>query len=62
MVERMKQLTPISKDEVTKKCGQAFWFILGLAIATALCLLIAGIFIWLLFKAFNLFAILVMEV
>lgn len=41
MVEKMNKWTPISKDEVTKKCGQAFWFILGLAIATALCLLIA---------------------
>lgn len=58
----MKKQTKINMEDVQEKCEQAFWFITGLAIATVLCLLIAGIFIWLLFKAFNLFAILVMEV
>lgn len=58
----MKKPAKINTEDVQEKCEQAFWFILGLAIATALCLLIAGIFVWLLFKAFNLFAILVMEV
>ena len=58
----MKKPAKIDTDDVREKCEQAFWFTAGLAIAAALCLLIAGIFIWLLFKAFNLFAILVMEV
>lgn len=58
----MKKSVKIDTDDVREKCEQTLWFITGLAIATSLCLLIAGIFIWLLFKAFNLFAILVMEV
>ena len=58
----MKKPAKIDTDDVREKCEQTFWFITGLAIAASLCLLIAGIFIWLLFKAFNLFAILVMEV
>ena len=57
----MKKPAKIDTEDVREKCEQAFWFIAGLTIATALCLLIAGILIWLLFKAFNLFAILVME-
>lgn len=61
-VGEMKKPAKIDAEDVREKCEQTFWFITGLAIATALCLLIAGIFIWLLFKAFNLFAILVMEV
>lgn len=61
-VGEMKKPVKIDTEDVREKCEQTFWFILGLAIATALCLLIAGIFIWLSFKAFNLFAILVMEV
>ena len=61
-VGEMKKPAKIDTEDVREKCEQTFWFITGLAIATALCLLIAGIFIWLLFKAFNLFAILVMEV
>ena len=61
-LSHVKITTKIDAEDVREKCEQTFWFITGLAIATALCLLIAGIFIWLLFKAFNLFAILVMEV
>lgn len=62
MVGKMKQLTPISKDEVTKKCGQAFWFVLGLAIAALCCLAIFSVIVWIVFKMFNLLAILIMEV
>lgn len=57
----MKKPAKINTEDVQEKCEHAFWLILGLAIATALSLLIAVIFVWLLFKAFNLFAILVME-
>ena len=61
-VGEMKKPVKIDADDVREKCEQTFWFITGLVIAASLCLLIAGILIWLLFKAFNLFAILVMEV
>lgn len=62
MVGKMNKLTPINKDEVTKKCGQAFWFVLGLAIAALCCLAIFGVIVWIAFKMFNLLAILIMEV
>ena len=62
MVGKMKQLTPISKDDVTKKCGQPFWFVLGLAIAALCCLAILSVIVWIVFKMFNLLAILIMEV
>lgn len=60
-VGEMKKPARIDAEDVREECEQAFWFITGLTIAIALCLLIAGILIWLLFKAFNLFAILAME-
>ena len=57
----MNKLTPINKDDVTKKCGQAFWFVLGLSVAALCCLAISSLIVWIVFKMFNLLAILIME-
>ena len=62
MVGKTNKLTPISKDNVAKKCGQAFWLVLGLSIAALCCLTIFGVIVWIAFKMFSLLAILIMEV